>query len=49
MQPNQEREKKGKKKKIILFFTVCMDLEIGEADGLRVQGSSNYNTNVISC
>lgn len=49
MQPNQEREKKGKKKKIILFFTVCMDLKVGEADGLRVQGSSNYNANVISC
>lgn len=27
----------------------CMDLEIREADRLRVQGDSNYNTDIISC
>lgn len=47
MLPNQERGKKRKGKNHLVLH--CMDLEIRGADGLRVQGSSNYNTNVISC
>lgn len=47
MLPNQERGKKRKEKNYLVLH--CVDLEIRGADGLRVQGSSNYNTNVISC
>lgn len=39
----------GKKKENNHLIVQTMDLEIREADRLRVQGNSNYNTNIISC
>ena len=48
IQPHQERGKKGRKEKNHLVLH-CMDLEIKEADGVGVQGGSNYSPNVISC